>query len=581
MENKSVVILGAGLAGLRSASVLVDRGYQVTVIERAPMAGGCTSSWTDHRDPEHGSIRKGQMQMNFPFYENLNYFCWRELTLPSIQSPITALPKSWTNQPNPSFTGRLDGFFLADEGGRRMHLTGKPSTRIGKALSFLPAPLSNLQILTDFEGFPTLRDRLSAVRFHALALLFGDKSVPPISDDWNFYGIMKHLGLTHEAVKTFRRITYSITNLADADQVGPKFMHLFYLAYLRDKNILGCRMMNDDCNPALIDRLVETLKARGVNFRFNCHVRDILTEQKHAIGVTVEDCGHYANMVCDNCGLLYPPAKQYPLCPACGCATPEKKYRKNMAKPTPELIEAEFIISAMQPHQLANLFRSPDNHPLREFREFRALGQFKGAALTVSRIFLDRKVTHEYNLTGLDRDFWSMNGCMDISNIMPRYEKTSVFDTLSDDGEVLEFYPEKVLKARLLTDVKALFPEVNSAKVHKHLLARIYPAALYHRPFPRLNSRFLPHSPATSLANLFLAGDWTDEFELGMEAAVKSGTRAANAVLEADNRINLQEPIYRPTVAPLTAWLQSNFLSRQIKKWYQKRYDKERAPSRG
>lgn len=580
MEKPSVIILGAGLAGLRSASVLADRGYKVTVLERAPMAGGCTSSWTDHRDPERSSIRKGQMQMNFPFYENLNYFCWRELTLPTLKSPITALPKSWVNLPNPAFTDRLNGFYLADEGGRRMHLTSQPRTYLGKALSLLPAPLSAMQILTDFEGFPTLRDRLSAIRFHALAILFGDKAIPPISDDWNFYGIMRHLGLTHEAIKTFRRITYSITNLADADQVGPKFLHLFYLAYLRDKNILGCRMMNDDCNPALIDRLVEALKSRGVIFRFNCHVRDILIEQQRAIGITVEDCGGYLDIVCDNCGLLYPPAKQFPLCPACGCATPEKNQLKNTAPPPPELLTAQFIISAMQPHQLANLFRSPDNHPFRQFGQFRALGQFKGAALTVSRIFLDRKVTHEYNLTGLDRDFWSMNGCMDISNIMPRYAEASVFDTLSDDGEVLEFYPEKELKQRLVFDLKMLFPETKSAKVRKHLLARIFPAALYHRPFPRLNSRFLPHSPLTPLANFFLAGDWTDEFELGMEAAVKSGTHAANAVLSADSQIALLEPIYRPTVAPLTSWLQNNFVSRWLKSRYQKRYESELAPRR-
>jgi hypothetical protein len=234
----------------------------------------------------------------------------------------------------------------------------------------------------------------------------------------------------------------------------------------------------------------------------------------------------------------------------------------------------------MQPHQLAALYRDRDDHPLRNYPTFRALGQFKGAVLAVSRVFLDRKVTEGYNLTGLDRDFFSLNGAMDISHVMPKFREASVFDTLSDDGEVLEYYPEAELKAALRADLAKVFPAVTGASVQGHLMARIGPDVLYHRPVTRL-TRFLPESPTTEVQGLYLAGDWMDpDFRIGKEAAVKSGIRAANAVLEAGGRSDL-EPILEPKVAPLVRWMQANPVSRLILSRYEKRYRAELPPKRG
>lgn len=576
-KKKSVIVLGAGLAGLRAASVLNERGYYVIVIERSPMAGGCTSSWIDNRDSEKRSLRKGQMQMVFPFYENLFYFIWKEhITHNNI--PNCGKPPSWTKQQFSCFTEQLDGFYFADENGKRMHLTDAPQSAMGRLLKKFPAPLSALQILIDFDGFPSFRDKLSAIKFHALALLFGDKVTPPINDDFNFYGLCRSFGMTHDAIKAFRRITYSITNLSDADQVGPKFMHLFYLAYLRDKNILGCRMLSDDCNPALIDPIVASLTERGVKFRFNCNVRDILVENGNCIGIRIDDHNQNNRVICANCGLQFPINSEVVFCSICGYR--DFKYKITYF-PQNKIISADYIISALQPHQLASLYKDKENHPLRMFPKFRALGQFKGAALTVSRIFLNQKVANKYNLTGLDRDYYSFNGAMDIGTIMRRYNHTSVFDTLSDDGEALAYYPVEVLKARILNDLRKTFPETRGAEVRQHLLAHIAPEVLYHRIFPRLDSRFLLHSQRTPLDNFFLAGDWTDEYQIGMEAAIKSGVRAANCVLEADGRVDETEPIFKPSVAPLTAWFQNNPVSRFIKNQYEKRYRKESPPRRG
>lgn len=574
--TERVVVLGAGLAGLSAADTLVDRGYEVILVERAPMAGGCTSSWIDHRDPLKRKIRKGQMQMNFQFYVNLNWKARKMLDGLGGLGGTDPRGVNWWEVGNAAYSDKLDGFHFFDQHGRRSHLSGTPKSFLGRLFRKLPAPFSAFQMLWDFDGMPRFRDKLSSARFFALAMLFGPMVVPPINDDENFYGVCKRLGMTHRAIEAMRRITYSITNLADADQVGPKFMHLFYEAMLRDRDSFGCRMMNDDCNDALIDPMVASLRARGVMVLINHAVRDFIIEGDRCRGVIVEDYSACPPEICRNCGLEQPYGFQRSMCLACG---KPHDHRSSAYAPSVKRLETDRVISAMQPHQLAALYRDLDTHPLRGYPEFRALGQMKGAVLTVSRVFMDRKVTEGYNLTGLDRDFFSFNGAMDLSHIMPKYAGTSVFDTLSDDGEVLEFYPEADLKARLRADLARVFPTMDDGRVEGHLMAKIGPDVLYHRPVPRLNSRFLPKGPVTPVKGLYLAGDWVDEFELGKEAAVKSGIRAANAVLEADGRSDL-DPILRPRVAPVVNWMQTNRISRFIVSRYLKRYRAELPPRR-
>lgn len=555
-KKKEVIVTGAGLGGLCAAYWLSLWDYKVEVVEAAPMAGGCTSSWVDERDPEKGMIRKGQMQMNFPFYVNLN---------------------NWVEGLN-AYSDPMDGFYFYDQHGRRSHLSSTPKSWWGRMLRKLPAPLSALQILWDFEGLPRWRDKRSTFKLHLLALLFGQKATPPINDDWNFYGLCKYLGLTHEAIEAYRRITYSITNISDAAQVGPKFMHLFYLAYLRDKNILGCRMMNDDCNVALVDKVVAILQRQGVKFRFNCRVRDIRVENDKVIGVVVEEASDAFRSVCPHCGLLFPAMGRNAFCPTCG-----NSFNAPLLHPDNgqySMLEADYVISALQPHQLAKIYEQNEHHSLRRYPDFRVLPQFTGAQLTVSRVFMDAKVTEGYNLTGLDRDYYAFNGVMDVSHVMPKYEQ-SVFDTLTDDAEADQAHQPEEFKAKLIGDLHKVFPTVAQAKVRKHLMAHIKPSVLYHRPVPRLHSRFLPYGPLTSVSNLFKAGDWTDDYQLGKEAAVKSGIRAANAVLAADGRTDEAEPILEPSVAPLVKFIQNNSLSRWIQRRYMKRYLKELPPKRG
>jgi len=580
-SRRSVLVLGGGLAGLSTASVLADAGYKVTVIERAPMAGGCTSSWTDHRDPHKGKLRKGCMQMGFNFYNNLFALTSRRIgtTQPVPESGVD----DWWKFGSLGWSHRLNGYFFHDHNGRRSRLSSEPSDGFSAWLKKLPAPFASMQILRDFDGMPTLRDKLSAVRFHLDAILYGGQALPPIEDEWNYYGLMRHYGFTHEAILSMRRITYSITNLSDFDQVGPKFMHLFYLAYLRDRDTIGCRMQNDDCNDAISDPIVSSLRAQGVEFRLNCRVRDFLVQRDVISGVIIEDMSDGREIICPNCGIKFPLTRAFKFCPSCAHRSSLAPAALESPEHTVETLMADHVVSAMQPHHLAAVIADDQEHPLKKHPFFQRLAKFQGAVITVSRATMDSQTTDGYNLTGLDRDYFSFNGVMDLSHIMPKFQAmgVSAYDMLLDDAEDISFTPMRQLKAKMLKDLKAVFPTVANGNVVSHNVAKLGPEVLYHRPYAGLRDRYLTKGPITPVDRFYVAGDWTDEYELGMEAAVRSGMRAANRILDVDGRGDAQLPILMPVVDPLVKWMQENPFS----KWYiarqWRKHHAKKPPQRG
>ncbi|ACK73225.1 amine oxidase [Gloeothece citriformis PCC 7424] len=70
-HSKSVVVIGAGLAGLACAYQLSQRGFQVTLLERSPNLGGKIASWTIRVDKEKFKMEHG-FHGFFPQYYNLN-----------------------------------------------------------------------------------------------------------------------------------------------------------------------------------------------------------------------------------------------------------------------------------------------------------------------------------------------------------------------------------------------------------------------------------------------------------------------------------------------------------------------------
>src|SRR6476469_2480068 len=69
-KTTSVVVVGAGLAGLASAYQLSQRGFSVTLLERAPQLGGKIASWPIQFGDETFIMEHG-FHGFFPQYYNL------------------------------------------------------------------------------------------------------------------------------------------------------------------------------------------------------------------------------------------------------------------------------------------------------------------------------------------------------------------------------------------------------------------------------------------------------------------------------------------------------------------------------
>ena len=70
-QPKSVVVVGAGLAGLACAYELSQRGFAVTLLERSPNLGGKVASWSIQVGEEEFRMEHG-FHGFFPQYYNLN-----------------------------------------------------------------------------------------------------------------------------------------------------------------------------------------------------------------------------------------------------------------------------------------------------------------------------------------------------------------------------------------------------------------------------------------------------------------------------------------------------------------------------
>jgi isorenieratene synthase len=70
-DSKSVVVVGAGLAGLACAYELSQRGFQVTLLEKSPQLGGKIASWEIEVGEEQFRMEHG-FHGFFPQYYNFN-----------------------------------------------------------------------------------------------------------------------------------------------------------------------------------------------------------------------------------------------------------------------------------------------------------------------------------------------------------------------------------------------------------------------------------------------------------------------------------------------------------------------------
>ncbi len=184
--NRSVIVVGAGVAGLAAACALADSGYSVRVLERRPYVGGRASSY-EH--PGAGEIIDNCQHILLGCCTNLVDFYRRLGVADQIQ---------W-----------FDRTVFIEPGGRQTVL--EPNA--------IPAPLHMSLAFLRASAF-SAADKLAIVR----GILSFLKDVPPDTTE-TFAHWLVRTGQTNSAIERFWKLV-----LASALNEDPEYISLHYAA---------------------------------------------------------------------------------------------------------------------------------------------------------------------------------------------------------------------------------------------------------------------------------------------------------------------------------------------------------------
>ena len=236
--QKSVAIIGGGLAGLAAGCALSDAGLQVTLFERRPYVGGRASSY-EH--PGTGEVVDNCQHVLLGCCTNLIHFYEQLGVTDKIQ---------W-----------FDDLTFIEPGGR--------PTRI--APTFLPAPFHSMPSFFGASSL-SLKDKLAIAR--ALAAMMGMSQVPD-DPQKNFLQWLHEHKQTQTAIDRFWKVVLVSALNEDLDRIAvPYAVQVFRESFL--KSAAAGRMgvprvpLSDLYNSA-----VDYIKQRGGNVLLRCSVNAV------------------------------------------------------------------------------------------------------------------------------------------------------------------------------------------------------------------------------------------------------------------------------------------------------------------
>ncbi len=249
-NNKSVLILGGGLAGLTAAKRLTDRGFSVTLLEKRSIYGGKVSSWKD----EEGDWIESGTHCFFGAYDVL-YDLMREIDV--YQSVL------WKNH---RLTYTLAG---------------------GKSFTFntweLPSPLHLVPAIVNNRYF-TFREMLSFSKSLIPLALKKDK-YPPSQDHLTFSAWAKQHKFGDRLLeKMFRPMALAL-KFAPPEEISAKIILDVTEAFYRIPGASCMGFLKGAPQQYLVGPLQEYSRARGARFFPGAAAEMLLYEGGEVTGV--------------------------------------------------------------------------------------------------------------------------------------------------------------------------------------------------------------------------------------------------------------------------------------------------------
>jgi len=242
-SGKSIVIAGAGLAGISAAKYLTDAGYHVTLLEKRDIAGGKVSSWQD----SDGDWLESGLHVFFGAYRNLLAF----LRETDLEKNLEWMPHALTfSQPG----GVLSPLVFPSQ---------------------LPAPFHGLTAIARNKGVLTNSDKLRT----GLGLLWpilGNQAYIDRQDNISYEAWHLRHGLSRRSIGDFFDTMALALNFSTSKEVSAKLLLTVLSHFGKETDASKVAFLKGPPETRLFRPLLDLLRQRGVDVRLNTRVSQVL-----------------------------------------------------------------------------------------------------------------------------------------------------------------------------------------------------------------------------------------------------------------------------------------------------------------
>lgn len=580
----TVLVIGGGLSGISAATELAERGFKVTLVERAPHLGGKVAGWTVDALGE-----------TFPIEHGFHGFFRQYANFDRLVGPAGVLPHLKPVESYPIWFG------------------DRPAEAFGTTTKIFPFNLMGVVARSESISFSDF----VAIDPGLLELLrYEPKRTNDDLDAMDFATFCRERVVNQKMCETVL-LPFAETTLNRPERLSAaEAIRFFHAYFLGNPDGLGFRVATVDVGSGLVAPLRARLESLGVDVRTGVDVLRLTRDGAALTGAAVsagtlpspqpatvaaadvgatwtqasradgtvayvrrDEAGALVAMDarCTHMGCPVRPdaATGGFLCPchqgrydASGSVTggpPPKPLARLDASvvddqvvlhappaPAEELLRADHVVLATDARSARRLLAASG---LAAADLDQTVGTLETAdPYIVWRMFVDKPVRADV------APFYTVSraGDLDALAVYSNFQEPFIGWAARTGGSVIEAHayavpPERMatdaeLRERLWAQVVAVLPELTEAKI-------LFDAFMVHDDF----TRFAPGDRAkrpgtqTSFPNLKLAGDWVriDAPVFLMEAAVTSGRLAANAIF-ADKGLE-QDPISTVAkIGPLT-----------------------------
>ncbi len=571
-HSKSVVVIGAGLAGLACAYELSRRGFAVTLLEKSTNLGGKISSWTINIGENSFKMEHG-FHGFFPHYYNLNKIV-SELNIDNNFRSLEFYSVLFSEK---KYNYKVENFYPSHSAfpWNIIDLAVWSDNRLNWGINI--AKLSHWQVFKEIAGFK-LPD--SFERLDHLSVI-----------DWSKIGFPQ--GLYDLYFLPFARSSLNAPDVLSAGEL----LQFFHFYFFGNPEGLAFNGTKDDMGTSLVDPVIAAIKNNQGKVIQEAHISNIICQQNKITSINYQQGNEVINVpfkvdkntiLCNKNETYYGDSdrlfletdkavigltcthqgctvkKQEDgtfLCPCHGAVYDENgKVTKGPAKQdlahykivekdetsvklisqdaaensNSESLQADYYVIATDVPGIRHLWTRTEgekNESLTQKIEQLAVAD----PFAVARFWFDEDFDWEHS------NFTSLSGykLTDSIALYHRIQTQFIEWSKQTGGSVVELhaycYKEKdfptqeILLQTFEKELYEIVPKLSQANVlHKELVNQKnfsgYPPNSYeNRP-----------ESVTEIDNLFFAGDWVKmPFPCGlMERAVSSGLLAANAILE-------------------------------------------------